>query len=399
MATYEYKAISETGRIAKGRIEAVNLLDLENRVKQMGLELIDGQPAKTGVLFKRKVGRRERIDFCFHMSQLTKAGVPLIEALEDFANSLDQGQMREVVATVIESIRGGKAFSEALEQHPFVFDGIFVALIQSGEHSGNLPIIFERLLHSLRWEDELRAKFIKVMLYPTFSLSIVLLVFLFFMLYLVPKLVTVLKQLVPKLPPQTEAMIAISEFLQKQWGLVLVMIGIFIVLSIMISRSKGPVRHYVDSAKMRLPLIGGIITKIILTRFTSLLAMLYASGITVTKALEICSATADNLVIREGIEDARRLISEGKSITESFTQAAVFPGLVIRMLRVGEQSGQIDHALENVSYFYNREVQEAIERVQELIQPILTILIGGMIGWLGISVLGPMYDVISKVQV
>lgn len=399
MATYEYKAISDTGRVARGRIEAINMLDLENRIKQMGLELIDGKQASNHSLFHRKIKSRDLIDFCFHMAQLTKAGVPLIESIEDFANSLEQGRMREVVATVIESIRGGKSFSESLAEHPLAFNSVFVSLIQSGEQSGNLPHIFERLLQSLRWEDELRAKFIKVILYPAFALTVVISVFLFFMLYLVPRLTVVLKQMVPKLPPQTEMMIFVSEFLQHQWGY-LIVVAVFIGgIFYWLSKSTGRLRYRVDAAKMKTPLVGDIIAKIILTRFSSLLAMLYASGITVTRSLEICASSANNMVIRQGIDEARSHIIDGKSITEAFTQAGVFPSLVIRMLRVGENSGKIDEALENVSYFYNREVQESVERVQELIQPVLTLIIGVLIGWLGVSVLGPMYEVISKVSV
>ncbi|MFY8130511.1 MAG: type II secretion system F family protein, partial [Burkholderiaceae bacterium] len=218
MATFEYRAVNELGRITKGRIEAANLLDLESRIKQMGLELIEGNLSASGSLLRRSVKPRELIDFCFHMEQLLKAGVPLIESVEDFANSLPQGRMREVIGTVIQSVRGGKAFSEALAEHPLVFDNVFVALVHTGEQSGNLPRIFEKLLVSLRWQDELRAQLVKVLIYPAFALTLVIAVFLFFMLYLVPRLAVVLKSLVSKLPPQTELMIAISEFLQHQWG-------------------------------------------------------------------------------------------------------------------------------------------------------------------------------------
>ena len=399
MATFEYRAINELGRITKGRIEAANLLDLESRIKQMGLELIEGNLSSSGSLLRRSVKPRELIDFCFHMEQLLKAGVPLIESVEDFANSLPQGRMREVIGTVIQSVRGGKPFSEALAEHPLVFDNVFVALVHSGEQSGNLPRIFEKLLVSLRWQDELRAQLVKVLIYPAFALTLVIAVFLFFMLYLVPRLAVVLKSMVSKLPPQTELMIAISEFLQHRWGyLVVVALGLVAAL-IVLNRATGRLRYKVDSAKLAVPLVGSIIQKIILSRFTSLLSMLYASGITVTKALEICAMSANNAVIRTGIEDVHDHIIEGKTITESFALSGIFPSLVVRMIKIGESSGKLDEALDNAGYFFNRDVQEAVGRLQELIPPILTVVIGVLIGWLAISVLGPMYEVIGKVTV
>jgi type IV pilus assembly protein PilC len=399
MATFEYRAINELGRITKGRIEAANLLDLESRIKQMGLELIEGNLSSSGSLLRRSVKPRELIDFCFHMEQLLKAGVPLIESVEDFANSLPQGRMREVIGTVIQSVRGGKPFSEALAEHPLVFDNVFVALVHSGEQSGNLPRIFEKLLVSLRWQDELRAQLVKVLIYPAFALTLVIAVFLFFMLYLVPRLAVVLKSMVSKLPPQTEIMIAISEFLQHRWGYLVVLALALVAALIVINRATGRLRYKVDSAKLGMPLLGSIIQKIILSRFTSLLSMLYASGITVTKALEICAMSANNAVIRTGIEDVHDHIIEGKTITESFALSGIFPSLVVRMIKIGESSGKLDEALDNAGYFFNRDVQEAVGRLQELIPPILTVVIGVLIGWLAISVLGPMYEVIGKVTV
>jgi type IV pilus assembly protein PilC len=397
MATFEYRAVNELGRITKGRIEAANLLDLESRIKQMGLELIEGNLSASGSLLRRSVKPRELIDFCFHMEQLLKAGVPLIESVEDFANSLPQGRMREVIGTVIQSVRGGKAFSEALAEHPLVFDNVFVALVHTGEQSGNLPRIFEKLLVSLRWQDELRAQLVKVLIYPAFALTLVIAVFLFFMLYLVPRLAVVLKSLVSKLPPQTELMIAISEFLQHQWGYLLVLVLAMVAVLVVLNRATGRLRYKVDSAKLKVPLIGGIIQTIILSRFVGLLSMLYASGITVTRALEICAMSANNAVIRAGIEDAHNHIVEGKTITDAFAMSGIFPSLVVRMIKIGENSGKLDEALDNAGYFFNRDVQEAVGRLQLLLPQILTVAIGVFIGWMAISVLGPIYEVIGKV--
>ncbi len=398
MGTFRYKAVTETGRITKGRIEAANLLDLEARIKHMGFDLIEARPTSNSSFFNSAVKSRELIDFCFHMWQLLKAGVPLIESVEDFANSLPQGRMREIMGSAIPSIRGGKSLSQALEEYPQVFNEVFISLLRSGEQSGNLPQIFEKLLISLRWQDELRSQMIKVLMYPVFALVLVLGVFLFFMLYLVPKLATVLKNLANELPIQTEIMLGISEFLQERWSLLLIFVLILAVLFFSLRFATGTIRYRIDSIKLKIPLVGDIINKIILSRVLSVLSMLYASGISVVDALNICAPSADNAVIKLGIENARLDILQGKTITEAFTQAGIFSSLVIRMIRVGEVSGNIDDALSNVGYFFNRDIQESVDRLQEAIPPLLTVLVGFMIGFLALSVLGPMYDVISKVK-
>jgi type IV pilus assembly protein PilC len=203
--------------------------------------------------------------------------------------------------------------------------------------------------------------------------------------------------LVSKLPPQTELMIAISEFLQHQWGYLLVLVLAMVAVLVVLNRATGRLRYKVDSAKLKVPLIGGIIQTIILSRFVGLLSMLYASGITVTRALEICAMSANNAVIRAGIEDAHNHIVEGKTITDAFAMSGIFPSLVVRMIKIGENSGKLDEALDNAGYFFNRDVQEAVGRLQLLLPQILTVAIGVFIGWMAISVLGPIYEVIGKV--
>jgi type IV pilus assembly protein PilC len=221
---------------------------------------------------------------------------------------------------------------------------------------------------------------------------------LFMMIYLVPKMAGFIKNMGQELPLQTKVLIATSEFFVNYWYVV---IGLPILAAIAIAASvhTSPRAHYRwDGIKLQIPLIGDILRKIILSRFAGLFAMMYGSGITVLESIRATETAVGNLVIKEGLERVGGMIGDGQSITEAFRNAGLFPPLVIRMLRVGENTGSLDSALLNVSYFYNRDVKESIERVQAMIEPAMTMAVGIILGWIMLAVLGPIYDVITKLK-
>ncbi len=399
MALYAYKAMNDTGRVVFGRLDAINPIDLEMRLQRMGLDFINANPVAQGsVLFGAKVPRPELINFCFHLEQLTRAGVPLIEGLADLRDSVTHPHLREVIASMVESISGGQTLSQAMGDFPRVFDGVFVSLIRAGEDTGNLPEVLNSLVESIKWQDELAAHTKKLIMYPAFLGTVVLSVTLFMMIYLVPKMAGFIKNMGQQIPPQTKLLMVTSDFFVNYWYVV---IGLPIIAAITLFialRSSSNARHRFDAFKLNIPLVGDILRKIILSRFASLFAMMYASGITVLESLRATENAVGNLVIKEALQNVGEMIGEGKSITEAFRNAGLFPPLVIRMLRVGENTGGLDTALINVSYFYNRDVKESIERVQAMIEPMMTLVVGVILGWVMLAVLGPIYDVITKLK-
>jgi type IV pilus assembly protein PilC len=386
------------GRLVFGRMDAVNPVDLEMRLKRMDLDFINGEPVKQHGFGGMKITRRELITFCFHLEQLSRAGVPIIESLADLRDSLDNPRFREVLADLIESVEGGKTLSQAMAAHATVFDGVFISLIKAGEETGNLTDVLHNLTESLKWQDELAAQTKKLVMYPAFMGTVVVLVTLFMMLYLVPKMVGFIQNMGQQLPMHTKILIATSNFFVNYWYVVIGLPLLLAGATALLVKTDPRARYRYDAAKLRLPWIGEILNKIILSRFAGVFAMMYGSGISILDSIRTTQGIVGNTVIREGLQRVEEMIGDGQNVTVAFQNVGLFPPLVIRMLRVGENTGSLDSALANVSYFYNRDVRESIARVQAMIEPAMTMVVGLILGWVMLSVLGPIYDTITKLK-
>ncbi|HEY0964037.1 MAG TPA: type II secretion system F family protein [Pseudomonadales bacterium] len=400
MALYTYKAMTRDGLTRTGSLEATNEADLEKRLTNMKLDLIRAdltvlKPLASG---NHRVERRDLIIFCLQTSQLLRAGVPILEALSDLRDSLDNPQFKEVIASLIEVIESGKNLSQSMEQFPQVFDTLFVSLIRAGEASGRLAEVLDALTDMIKWQDELAASTKKLLVTPLIVGTVVLGVTAFLMMYLVPQLLQFIEGIGQELPLHTRALIATSSVIRNFWYLWLfVPPAIFIGLQILI-RTDDNVRYKFDGLKLRVPKLGPVILKIILSRFANFFSMMYAAGIPILASLEIAEGIIDNTVVRAAIAKARTDIEQGEPISQSLANTGMFPPLVLRMLKIGETTGKLDKALLNVSYFYERDIKDSIDKLQTLIQPAMTVLVGGLLGWVMISVLGPVYDSLSTVQ-
>jgi type IV pilus assembly protein PilC len=271
-------------------------------------------------------------------------------------------------------------------------------MVRVGEESGRLPEVLRDLAGMLRWQDELVAYAKRVMVYPFIVLGVVGAVIVFLMLYLVPKLTSFLETMGGALPMHTRALIAASHFFVHWWWLMAVILVLTPAVIRYLARNSPRFRYQWDDFKLRIWLFGDLSYKIRLARFSNYFALMYSSGITVLEALRLSRALMDNVVLERGIERVQEQISEGERISDAFANAGLFPPLVVRMMRVGETSGALDEALQNVSYFYSREVREAVERLQPAIQPVLTVFLGGLVAWIMLSVIGPIYDTITTLD-
>jgi type IV pilus assembly protein PilC len=400
MPLFSYKAIDSGGKAVVGRLDALNLFDLEQRLSRMELDLVAGAPASdmARLLGGGKIRRQDLINFCFHLEQLSSAGVPLVEGLADLRDSVENPRFREVVSGLIESIQGGSSLSQALADYPGVFSKVYVSLVRSGEQTGKLPEVLRSLTESLKWEDELAAQTKKLAMYPAFVGGIVVIVTFFLMIYLVPQMTAFIRNMGQAIPLQTRILLAVSDvFVNYWWAIIAAPFAAWAGLHVAM-RTNPNVAYAVDHYKITMPLIGPILRKIILSRFASSFAMMYSSGITVLDSIRSCEEIVGNRPLERALRRAGQQIAEGKNLTAAFQELALFPPLVIRMMRIGENTGKLDTALLNVSYFYNREVRESIAKVQAMIEPALTVLLGAILGWVMLSVLGPVYDAISKMK-
>jgi len=401
MPAFEYKAIDKSGRSARGKLDAANEVDLELRLRKMGLDLITSRLLRSHMptLASGAITRQDLITFCFDLEQVSRAGIPIIEGLRDLRDGMENPRFREILTSVLEDIEGGKTLSQALAAFPRVFGPVFVSLIRAGELSGALTEVFENLGGTLKWQDELISQTRRLLVYPALVFVVVLGVLVFLLLYLVPQVTSLLKTMGLALPLQTRILIGLSNFTAAYWP-VLVFLPVVIAIGIgVMVRTNPRGRYWMDYAMLRLPVTGAILQKIILARFANFFALMYRSGITILDAVKTSEDIVANRVISDGLRRAGQQINAGESLSEAFQNLGMFPPLVIRMLRVGETTGALDTALMNVTYFYNRDVRDSVDKALKLLEPALTLVLGGMLALILFSVLTPIYDIIGKIRV
>jgi type IV pilus assembly protein PilC len=400
MPLYKYKAIDASGKFITGTLDAGNGSDLELRLEKMEMDLVTFKQKDPGAdLFGRnKIGRRDLINFSFYLEQLTRAGVPILEGLADLRDGEENPTFRDIVTGLIEGIEGGNSFSQALALYPRIFDEVFVSLIRVGERSGKMSEVLIDITETLKWQDELLAKAKKIMTYPAVIGSLVLTIIMFMMIFIVPDILTAIVGLGGEIPIQTRMLMATSNFLVDFWYLVItVPVAIYFGLK-HLYRTNSRARFKMDGMLLKIWVFGPVNEKIKVSRFTRYFALMFASGITVLDAINMSKAVVSNAVLEDGIDRAWQQISEGSSISEAFKNIGIFPPLVVRMLRVGEASGQMDKSLNNVSYFFDRDINDSIDKMEPILQTGMMASIGLIVMWLALSVLGPIYDTIATVD-
>jgi len=294
-------------------------------------------------------------------------------------------------------VESGKLLSEALAAYPVIFSPVFVGLVQAGEQAGKLPEILARLAAMLKWQDELAAKTQRLLLYPLFVMCTVLGAVIFLMAYLLPQMAVFLHNLGQELPLQTRALLWLSDLLVTYWAWLVGLLLILVLGTVLACKSRG-LRHRIDRFKLQLPVFGNILQKIILARFASCFALMYQAGIPVLNALAACEAIVGNQTVASAVSRVYRQINTGSSMSDSFREAMLFPPLMARMISVGETTGNLDQALFNISYFYDREVSESTEKMLSLLEPALTVVLGVILGSIMLAVLGPVYDALGRMK-
>lgn len=395
------------GRPVKGALSAVNEVDLYNQLQSAGLELlqcssIDGKKSKLSGLSFKKIELRELIQFFIHMEQMQGAGVPMLDALSDIRDGAENDLMRDMISEVHKDVRDGASLSEALVKHPKVFKPLYISLIKAGEDTGDLTASYKQLENYLKWVDAMQAKIRKATRYPIVVSVVVLATIMFMMSMVVPQIVGFLKYLDLELPWFSVWLIATSNFfVQPQfhifgipiYGTIIVVVVplVIIVTIITMKRSSQAVAYQIDSLMLRLPMVGNLIRKITVARYSQTFASLFASGIDVLGALGAAKNTVSNLVLMEAMDSVEIYVQSGSPVSEAFNASGEFPSMVVRMVKIGEESGKIAEVLNQVSEFYTKDVDEAIDALIEMIQPLLTMVLALVIVWIAAGSLGPIY--------
>ncbi|WP_124948752.1 type II secretion system F family protein [Sulfuriferula thiophila] len=400
MPYFSYRAIDQQGRSHRGRLSAANEVDLELRLARTGMDLVTlhVMDSRVSNFARGAASRRDLIAFCFHLEQITRAGIPILDGVRDLRDSTDNTRFRDILTALLEDMEGGKLMSQAMAAHPAVFDSLMISLVKTGEHTGLMREVFVNLGDTLKRQDELAAQTKRLLIYPSLVLAMVGIVIALLLLFLVPQIAQLMQSMGLQLPLQTRVLLWLSQTLKAIWPILLVTPVVLVMLALWALRRSERARFWADDVKLHLPVVGSILHKIALARFANFFALMYRSGISILDALAVGETLAVNRVVADAIQRARIRIGNGESLSESFQSSTVFPPLVIRMLRVGETTGELDTALENINYFYNREITESTERALKLLEPALTLILGAIMAAIVGSVLLPMYDVLGTVK-
>ncbi len=399
MPMYRYKALNENGRTVKGALQGANEMDVESRLAGIGLDLISCKEMKAKrVSSSTKISQEDLIILCVQLEQLEKAGVPLIEAISDIRDTAESAGMKNLMSDVYESIRSGNMLSAAFGTHPEVFDNVFVGLIAAGEKTGRLGEVLTHLANHLKWVNDVRKKIKKAMYYPIFMLFMMAGIVSLMMLFVIPKLTEFLLSQNFELPIATKALIATSHAFKDYWYLILgTPVAIYLLITTLI-RTMESAAYISDRVKLAMPVLGPTIRKTEMAKFCRFFAITFRSGIGILECLDIGASIISNRIIRESIFVARRSVAEGNTLNGSFRITQQFPDLVLRMFKVGENSGNLDSSLETVNFFYDKEVNEAVEGMIGVIQPALTVIMGLIMLWISMAVFGPLYGSFSRMN-
>ena len=398
MANFKYRAINLEGKYVSGRLSADNPSELMSLLKSSSLELVSFREEKTNLLnFLNGIKSSELITIFIHLEQLDKAGVSIIESIQDLKETADTARVKNLMQEIYESIKNGNLFSESLAKRPDIFKSTYVGLIAMGEKTGNLSNSFANIVDDIKWNIEIKRKTRKAIMGPMFGLVLMFLVLGVMTTIVVPKVTGFLAAQSIDLPAITVALVAFSGFVQNNW-LVLLVSPFFIWIFIKILGKFPKIRLKIDYFKLKIPIFGSIVLKIESAKFCQFFAVTFKSGLGVLECLDSSSVAIKNTAIQKAISYVRQQVSDGQSLSGSISATKFFPNLVVRMFKVGEESGNMENSLKNIKYFYDKEINDSIDRIVGLIQPTITVVMGGMIAWISIAVFGPIYSTFSNIQ-
>ena len=419
MATFNYIAKNKDGQDIRSTIEAASRLEALELLRKKGLTVVDLVGAETGKprpivaksekkkekkgkkekksLFSTKVKMGDLAIFCRQLAISVTAGVPLRDALETIGEELEQPPLRHAVMDIVGQLNDGKNFSEAAASHPKVFNIMFCGLIRVAEESGKLPQTLKQLANYLERTDKLQRRIKAMSAYPMFIGVFFIIVCLIMTLFILPQFTDIFSGFGSKLPPFTVFVFAVNNFFVNH--IIEIFIGTVVLIAALVfygRTEKGAYRK--DKLKLATPYAGDLIMKYVLARFCRSLSIMVHSGVPISTALEICGEAAGNMVIERTIGGVREKIITGHRIAQSLAESGIFPGLIVRMVSVGEDSGQLPEVLEKVSDLYEDQVETSIMTTMSLFEPLIICVFGGFVLVLVMAIYLPIFAVSAGVQ-
>ncbi|MFN3467176.1 MAG: type II secretion system F family protein [Candidatus Brocadiales bacterium] len=403
MPQYDYTAIDDYGKTVKGIIPAEDEQELASKLSQQGYYLLSassaGARAKEGsgfYFYWGKIKPREVITFTHHLSTVLSAGIPILQGLEDLIEQTSDLRFRRMVTDIKNDVQGGSKLSEALMRHPKAFSELYVNILKAGEATGELDKVLQDLATFLEWQEEMRGNIKQATMYPMILFIAIILLVGFLFAFVFPKITGILLELGIPLPLPTRIVIAVSNFMRHNWYYILAGIfAVFITFKIVARYSWG--RMALDRFKLSIPVFGELMRKISLSRFSHFMAILFKAGVDIIQSLTVVEKVVGNEVIAKIVRGAREQVRTGHHLSESLKRSKQFPPLVVRMVEIGEASGEMDKSLERVSKYYDREIPMTIKRVFAIVEPSMLGFLAIIVAFVALSIFLPLYSSLGQI--
>ncbi len=400
MPVFDYKGKTAAGAVVTGQLKAKDKRELERVLRGKRVLVTEASPRATQLSFsfgRKRVKKVHISRFTRQFATMIGAGLPMVQCLEILASQSDSSEFRKIIDQVRDNVQSGTTLSEALSRHKKVYDDLYVNMVEAGEIGGALDTILIRLAHYREKADALARKVKGALVYPAVVVSVATLVTFIMLRFIVPVFAKMFRGVGAELPAPTQIILSVSNFLQNYMWII---VGLFTMglvgLRYYYKTEAG--RMNIDKFMLKIPLIGIVLRKSAVAKFTRTLGTLLSSGVSILDALEITSKTAGNKVIQKAIQKSVVSIAEGDTITAPLKETGVFPPMVTQMIAVGEKTGGLDDMLNKIAEFYEEEVDAAVAALTSLIEPIIIVLMGIVIGFILVSMYLPMFDIIGKIN-
>lgn len=402
MPTYSYTARTVEGEIVNGTLSAADSTSAAIELRRKNLIVIEIKEVKKHpllMLFAPKVKAKEITVFTRLLCTMTSAGVPLVDSLETLQEQTESTTLRKVLGNIVLKIRGGASFSGALSEYPSVFSSTYVNMIRAAEESGQLDQVLDRLASYLESTEELKRDIKSAMIYPIISIVLVLVIASGLILFIVPQFKGFFIQLGMKeedLPTPTKILLSISDFVLA--NILIIIIGVIVAITTFkfLTGKVSVGRYYWHVFLLKAPVFGPLINKIALSRFSRTFASLLRAGVPMLSTIEIVAKTTGNAVVEKALLSAREQVSKGESLSSTLSEYEVFPPLIIKTAQIGEQSGELEKLFDKVADFYDHEVRTTVRGLTSLIEPLMILVMGGIVGFIIISIFMPILKIQQK---
>ncbi len=402
MPVFIWEGKSKTGEIRSGSMDAKNADDVTKKLKNQGIVPSKVKKKDAGIKlpgFGGGVSMKDLVIFTRQFSTMIDAGLPLVQCLEILSSQAESAGLRTVLKSVKETVESGTTFADALRKHPKIFDNLYVNLVAAGEVGGILDTIMNRLASYIEKNQKLIKKVKGALVYPICILIIAIVVLLVLLYWVIPVFEKMFADFggSQSLPGPTQQLIDLSAWMRLNYLLVFGTIaGVIFGTHYFKKWPKG--RYLWDKAMLKLPLFGSLLRKVAVAKFTRTLGPMVSSGVPILDALDVVAKSSGNKIVEEGIYYTREKISEGKTMAEPLAETGVFPGMVVQMIAVGESTGALDQMLGKIADFYDDEVDTAVDALTSLMEPIMLVGLGGMVGYFLVAMYLPIFSLASAVQ-